>query len=256
MAELHNPLFEDEKEFLERQKLEYERALLGDVDTIKEKGQQVGKYALIGAGLAGSVWLISKALGRKKHAYNDQENEDRELEYRRHQLQAKKTHKGAHFAPQHTGVDTAVADDLGFGGGQHQYDRGRTTATHDRAHLAPDVYHTDADAPFEPQSERLRQPRQTPGPYEAATYKAPSSEAANLAASAFQSFLQSDTGKMLIAQVTAVLMAYVAKKVGEYLPMVKNPDLATSPSYTTTEPETKDIDFTYHEEADAPHQPL
>jgi len=256
MAELHNPLFEDEKEFLERQKLEYERALMGDVDQIKEKGQQVGKYALIGAGLAGSIWLISKAFGKKKHALDDDELE---AEYRRHQKQPKlkrKTHKGAHFAQLHTDVDTAVADDLGFGAGQHQYDRGRTTATHERAHLAPDVYHTDAEDPFASQPVWRREASTTPAPYQAPANEKPSSEAANLAASALQSFLQSDTGKMLIAQVSAVLMAYVAKKVGEYLPMIKNPDLATSPAYTTSEPETKDIDFTYHEEADAPHQPL
>jgi hypothetical protein len=260
MAELHNPLFEDEKEFLERQKLEYERALLGDVDNIKEKGQQVGKYALIGAGLAGSIWLIAKAFGKKKYADDE---DDFEAEYARHRGRPrKKTHKGAHFAPAHTEVDTAVADDLGFGAGQHQYDRGRTASTHathaahERAHLAPDVYHTDAPEEFASYDAAPRPTRHAPVPYNAAAYEKPSSEAANLAASALQSFLQSDTGKMLIAQVSAVLMAYVAKKVGEYLPMIKNPDLATSPAYATTEPETKDIDFTYHEEADAPHQPL
>ncbi|SHI44137.1 hypothetical protein SAMN02745146_0886 [Hymenobacter daecheongensis DSM 21074] len=249
MAELHNPLFEDEKEFLERQKLEYERALLGDVDNIKEKGQQVGKYALIGAGLAGTVWLIAKALGKKKPAYD--ELEDRDQEYGRHLRpgRSRKTHKGAHFAALHTEADTAVADDLGFGAGQHQYDRGRTTTGHEDPHTA---------SSFEARYEQPRQTRHTPAPYNAAAYEneKPSSEAANLAASALQSFLQSDTGKMLIAQVSAVLMAYVAKKVGEYLPMIKNPDLATSPVYTTTEPETRDIDFTYHEEADAPHKPL
>jgi hypothetical protein len=263
MAELHNPLFEDEKEFLERQKLEYERALLGDVDNIKEKGQQVGKYALIGAGLAGSIWLISKAFGKKKYDFDDEDDQD--AEYQRHLQQSanrkggkegRKTHKGSHFAALHTDADTAVADDLGFGAGHHQYDRGRTSATHERADLAPDVYHTDSEDAFASRPVWRREPSMAPAPYNAAAYEQPSSEASNLAASALQSFLQSDTGKMLIAQVTAVLMAYVAKKVGEYLPMVKNPDLATSPAYTTAEPETKDIDFTFHDEADAPHQPL
>lgn len=63
--EPNNPLFEDEREFLERKKLEYERALRGDVDQIKDKSMQVGKMALVGAGLAGSIWLISKAFGGK-----------------------------------------------------------------------------------------------------------------------------------------------------------------------------------------------
>ena len=66
MAELTNPLFEDQKEFLERQKLEYERALLGDVDHIKEKTQEIGKKALIGAGVVGGVWLLAKLFGGKK----------------------------------------------------------------------------------------------------------------------------------------------------------------------------------------------
>jgi hypothetical protein len=66
MSELQNPLFDEEKEFLERKKLEYERALRGDVDHIKEQSATVGKVALVGAGLAGTVWLISKAFGGKK----------------------------------------------------------------------------------------------------------------------------------------------------------------------------------------------
>ena len=245
MAELHNPLFENEKEFLERQKLEYERALMGDVEQIKEKGQQVGKYALIGAGLAGSIWLISKAFGSKKPR-----RDELGPEYRRHLEGGSrwKTHKGAHVAA-HTAVDTAVADDLGFGARQHQYDRGRTTPGHD--HTPAASHAPEAAAP------RPTPMRQAPAAYAGVPYEKPSSEAANLAASALKSFLQSDTGKMLVAQASAVLMAYVAKKFGEYLPMLKNPDLATSPAYASAEPETKDIDFTYHhEEADAPHQPL
>jgi hypothetical protein len=72
MTEPTNPLFEDEKEFLERKKLEYERALRGDVEEIKETTVQVGKVALVGAGVVGGIWLLSKAFGsggkkKKKH---------------------------------------------------------------------------------------------------------------------------------------------------------------------------------------------
>ena len=66
MSELQNPLFGEEKEFLERKKLEYERALRGDVDHIKEQSVVVGKVALMGAGVAGGIWLIIKAFGSKK----------------------------------------------------------------------------------------------------------------------------------------------------------------------------------------------
>ncbi len=63
MTEPTNPLFDDEKEFLERKKLEYERALRGDVEVIKEQTVHVGKLALIGAGVASGIWLLTKAFG-------------------------------------------------------------------------------------------------------------------------------------------------------------------------------------------------
>ena len=66
MTEPNNPLFDDEKEFLERKKLEYERALRGDVEEIKEQTLQVGKVALVGAGIAGGIWLLTKAFGGRK----------------------------------------------------------------------------------------------------------------------------------------------------------------------------------------------
>lgn len=75
MTEPTNPLFEDEKDFLERKKLEYERALRGDVEEIKENTVQAGKIALVGAGVIGGIWLISKAFGgkskKKKHKHKN-----------------------------------------------------------------------------------------------------------------------------------------------------------------------------------------
>jgi hypothetical protein len=66
MSEPTNPLFEEEKAFLERKKLEYERALRGDVAQLKEQTAQVGRVAAVGAGLAGSIWLITKIFGGGK----------------------------------------------------------------------------------------------------------------------------------------------------------------------------------------------
>ncbi|RZK17998.1 MAG: hypothetical protein EOO56_16970, partial [Hymenobacter sp.] len=76
MSEPVNPLFEEEKEFLERKKLEYERALRGDVDQIKEQGVQLGKVALVGAGIVGGVWLLSKAFGGKKKRHKTRFDDD------------------------------------------------------------------------------------------------------------------------------------------------------------------------------------
>ena len=75
--ELKNPLFDEEREFLERKKQEYERALRGDVDHIKEQSVQVGKVAAVGAGLAGTIWLISKAFGGGKKRKAKKQQQDR-----------------------------------------------------------------------------------------------------------------------------------------------------------------------------------
>jgi len=85
MTEPNNPLFEDEKEFLERKKLEYERALRGDVEEIKEHTIQVGKVALVGAGVVGGVWLLVKAFSgrkpKKKHKKTKHHNEEYFADY-------------------------------------------------------------------------------------------------------------------------------------------------------------------------------
>lgn len=238
MAELHNPLFENEREFLERQKLEYERALMGDVEEIKVKTQKVGKIALIGVGVASGVWLLSKVFGSSKSSA-------KKLSAGSKGRKKKKRLKSS--APLGVG---AVTDDLGFGSAPltaaHSHSHGRP------AQLAPDVYHTDApDAdpfpPLPPQPNRFSAPH-----YHAPEPEEEGSGFSSILADGVQAFLKSDTGKMLMAQATAVVMAYAAKKVGEYLPLVKNPDLATPP-----EPETRDIDFTYHhDDAHAPRPAL
>ncbi|OUJ70216.1 hypothetical protein [Hymenobacter crusticola] len=245
MAELTNPLFEDQKEFLERQKLEYERALLGDVDHIKEKTQEIGKKALIGAGVIGGIWLLAKAFGGKKSL----KHKDEESTIHRLKEKSKRNRPIRHS----TEADTSLSDDFGFGANNSAY-RGYSGRGHERAHIAPDVYHTDAD-PFPPlpydDARRLPTSSFNQKSYSSA---APEDDSPSFLASTFSAFLQSDTGKMLMAQVTAVLMAYVAQKVGDYLPILKNSDLASSAPHATAEPETTDIEFTFHDDADAPHQ--
>jgi hypothetical protein len=269
MAELHNPLFEDEKEFLERQKLEYERALLGDVDHIKEKTQEVGKYAAIGAGVLGGIWLISKAFKSRGHSEDEDDDEGyeefeddrlarkaqkkREKQERKHSKNARRASYVSNPAV-HSVSGQGVGDDYGFGGA-HQFDRGQQHHPADRADIAPDVYHAAAETdPFPPLA--YDDARRLPVSAFNSTDQ-PSNGQPGVVASVLNSFLQSDTGKLLMAQVTAVMLAYVAKKVGEYLPVNKNSDLADIPTVTHMEPETKDIDFTYHhDDADAPQQSL
>ncbi|RFP63872.1 hypothetical protein D0N36_17235 [Hymenobacter lapidiphilus] len=245
MTELHNPLFEDEKEFLERQKLEYERALMGDVQGIKEKTLQVGKYAAAGAGILGGLWLISKALGSSKS-----KNKPARALKAAEKESGNRLKGGLRRPLASTTVDTAVADDLGFGGRRL---RGSMPAAGTPA--------TDEADPFQPATNYnavAQTTRPTTRPQkQAATEAGPSSQsdASSILAATFNAFMQSDTGKMLVAQATAVTLAFIAKKASDYLPVLKNADLAASDA-PRQEPETRDIEFTYHhDDADAPSQP-
>ncbi|WP_242926339.1 hypothetical protein [Pontibacter vulgaris] len=68
MSELSNPLFENERELLERQKEEYRNALMGDVDQIKTQSQQIGKKVAIAGGVLLAGYLLSSMFsgGKKK----------------------------------------------------------------------------------------------------------------------------------------------------------------------------------------------
>ncbi|KUG06016.1 hypothetical protein [Solirubrum puertoriconensis] len=237
MSELHNPLFDDEREFLERQKLEYERALLGDVDHIKERTTQVGKYVAIGAALLGGVWLVSKVLGGRD---DDEETENRR---RRKKLKTKKGKSSRRKAQL-----VAHSDDYHFGSGISP-----------RAQLAPPVYHATAASDADPfPAFDTTEPYSASVPAVASGYQSqyrggyrpqPEPEQGSMVWDTLRALAASDTGKMLIGQVSGVLIAMLTRKVNEWMEMNKNSDLAAS----ATEPETKDIDFViHHDDAHAP----
>ncbi len=73
MSELNNPLFENQREFLERQKEEYKNALIGDVDQIKTQGQEIGKKVA----MAGGVILAGYLLKRLFSSDSDDKKEEK-----------------------------------------------------------------------------------------------------------------------------------------------------------------------------------
>ncbi len=238
MSELQNPLFDEEKEFLERKKLEYERALRGDVDHIKDQSVMVGKVAAVGVGLVGGIWLITKVFGgkkRKKRRFGPDYDEadhgsdaDAEAEYytagNGKRYQSKTTHKSAvdsarAFVEHHE--QAHEADDLGFGSKAatpSQHADGAYAAPHSA--FGPESFEDDPfqDLPYDDED----------GPAPAAR---PASSRSRMIGTVLQTFLQSDTGKVLVAQVAAVALALVTKKVGEIFPAAKNADLATPPGH-------------------------
>jgi hypothetical protein len=69
MSEFTNPLFDNEREFLERQKDEYKNALMGDVDHLKTQSQEVGKKVAMAGGVLLAGYLLKRMFtgsGKKK----------------------------------------------------------------------------------------------------------------------------------------------------------------------------------------------
>ncbi|NEM96302.1 hypothetical protein [Pontibacter burrus] len=68
MSDVNNPLFDNQREFLERQKEEYKNALMGDVEQIKTQGQQIGKKVAIAGGVVVAGLLLRRMFsgGKKK----------------------------------------------------------------------------------------------------------------------------------------------------------------------------------------------
>ena len=239
MSELQNPLFDEEKEFLERKKLEYERALRGDVDHLKDQSVMVGKVAAVGVGLAGGIWLITKVFGNKKRKRRSESDKDKAEAAHDEEADAgyytagngkryKSTGGGKSAADSASAFmahheQTHEADDLGFGS--------KATAPSEPA--APEGY---APEPFEEdpfQDLPYDDSRRLPTSHAFDSAAQPRHSRSSMVGAVLQSFLQSDTGKVLVAQVAAVALAVVTKKVGEFFPAAKNSDLATSPGHAT-----------------------
>ena len=118
---------------------------------------------------------------------------------------------------------THEADDLGFGStGASQAAPPAAASRHEVAGFDPEEFEDDPfqDLPYD-DSRRL------PASHafdEAAPAASRVASRSSMVGAVLQSFLQSDTGKVLVAQVAAVALAMVTKKVSEYFPAPKNAD--------------------------------
>jgi len=304
MTEPTNPLFEDEKEFLERKKLEYERALRGDVEEIKETTVQVGKVALVGAGVVGGIWLLSKVFGggkkkKSKHKKHRPHFED----YAGFDGFDENDQEMSDLASDFQGSDYSYDDNQEFDGdeqvGDGFYYEGQDEARYDAdsddnglsdypdfpAHsTSQHGYATDeASYPAEGQSddEDVAHSFASNNSYQARPYddsrRLPHSDSfaeddADEAAEAvpapqakrsvivpaLMSFAQSETGRVVVAQVAAVALALVTKAVQEFMPKHeeetgKNADLAASSASVGVPPATWPATSAAQDAADAAH---
>jgi hypothetical protein len=289
MSDLQNPLFDEEKEFLERKKLEYERALRGDVDHIKDQSVKVGKVALVGAGLAGGIWLITKAFsgGKKRKRYGkrsddkyasydpdfdpnedpqhddldqDQDGEFGEPQYftagNGKRYKSKTSYKSAATSAavfqseqdqdqdqgqNYQSEQERETDDFGFGSTPVAQSHNVGYSQDEDQYREPSPFDTEdfEDDPF--QDLPYDDSRRLPASNSFAEDEDEDDEQYNgarqpsMVGAVLKNFLQSDTGKVIVAQVAAVVLALVTKKVNEFFPAAKNSDLATSPGYAPAE---------------------
>lgn len=257
MTEPTNPLFEDEKDFLERKKLEYERALRGDVEEIKENTVQVGKVALVGAGVVGGIWLLRKAFGggkAKKKKGKHKKNRSHVEDYAGFDENDQELNDlDAGFQSSGYGYDDQYDEGDGFyseGQNQSSYmdeddDNGLSQypdfPTHSAAHHGDDfgAQHGDEGHYGDEENESRAHSYASSSSYQARPYddsrrlphsdsfaedepKHEASPAAQpkrgLIGPALVSFAQSETGRVIIAQAAAIGLALVTKAVQGVMP--------------------------------------
>ncbi|KAA9331740.1 hypothetical protein [Adhaeribacter soli] len=223
MSDVQNPIFDDEREFLERQKLEYKNALMSDVAGLKDQTTQIGKGALLLGGAMAGVWMVSKLIigGTKKR---------KKKKAKMKLLQSQSTNPNSGFYLKNGGVQPAGSnqvypehqprydDEVNFGSpldfNQPVSEEGSSS-----------FYNTPAKV-FEPQ-------RNLPGKYSLHQHYHAASEPEQ-----HKSFFESEFVRSLATQAMAFLLVYLSKKAEEYV--VKNYDIATDKGS-----ETHDVDFTY-----------
>jgi hypothetical protein len=302
MTEPTNPLFEDEKEFLERKKLEYERALRGDVEEIKETTVQVGKVAMVGAGVVGGIWLLSKVFGggkkkkskhKKHHSHfedyagfdgfdeNDQEMSDLASDFQGSNYSYDDNQEfdgdeqvgdGFYYEDQNAPAYDADADDNGLG--DYPDFPAHSASQHGDAALGADYFGNDHE-----NAEGTAHSYASSNSYQARPYddsrRLPDSNSfaedeeyseptpapqpkRGVLLPALMSFAQSETGRVVVAQVAAVALALVTKAVQEFMPKheeetSKNADLAASSASVGVPPATWPATSAAQDAADAAH---
>lgn len=217
MSNLQNPIFENEKEFLERQEQEYKNALLGDVAVLKDHSTEIGKKVLMAGGALAGVWIVTKLLsgGKKKKKKNKKAL--------RKQLRAanKANANSGYYLNVANPQTNSAQDEVEFGS---PLDFSQPNPEADSSY-----YNTPAKF-FDPEVSG-----NAPIPANYALHN--HYHAANTTSATEKPGMAGELMKAMATQVTAFLLVYLSKKAEEFL--LKNADIAEKA------PETTDADFSY-----------
>jgi hypothetical protein len=225
MSDLQNPIFENEKEFLERQKQEYKNALMGDVAVIKDQSTEIGKKVLLAGGVLAGVWMATKLLSGKKKKKN--KKKARKLL----QKQTADSLAGMYLQHIQPASQPHGHDEVTFGS---PLDFSQPSEESDASY-----YNTPAKY-FDP---NLQSTSAMPGNYALHNHYHAAAESRHETYE--KPGIVNDLVKAMATQVTAFLLVYLSKKAEEFL--LKNVDIAGHA------PETTDADFSYEADAGKPY---
>lgn len=217
MSELTNPLFNNEREFLERQKEEYKNALMGDVDHIKSQGQEYGKKAAMAGGVLLAGYLLKRMIsgGASKVKSIKAEKKKKKAEKKRTTKAVSPDQRYVIDIPSSTPI-------IDYDSLMHEQEDEYTISSERMPH-AEHIYSTDEYSTHEYNTQEDEK-------YEEVKKKAKSKS---------KGLTKSGVGKMLTQQAVAFLLIYAGKKLEEYLHSVsENNDIAAKPVVEVTEIET------------------
>ncbi|WP_162054008.1 hypothetical protein [Pontibacter pamirensis] len=225
MSELTNPLFNNEREFLERQKEEYKNALIGDVDQIKSQGQEYGKKAAMAGGvlLAGYLLkrMISGGASKVKSIKAERKKKKKEKKNAIKSMVATENHVthvpsstpviDADVRQRHVRLVAASTPIIDYDSLMHEQEDEYTISSEHMPHA--DQSHSSNNDTLDKTKKKVK--------------------------SKAKGLKRSGVGKVLTQQAVAFLLIYAGKKLEEYLHSVsENNDIAAKPVVEVTEIET------------------
>lgn len=183
------PSMLDEKKLLEERRRRLEQSLHQHVEELKDRGRQAGKVALAGAAALVGVWLVAKAVGS---------------------VSARRDHRRALATKDRRALGAITPG-----------------AADDQAPAADQAFRSTAD--HGPAPEMSSSARRATGAA-AAGFTAPTprpTAAPVREPSLFQTFIDSEAGRMMTNQLVALAMVFVTRKLEDLLKIDRGADIGT-----------------------------
>lgn len=192
------PSLLDEKKFLEERRRRLEASLHGHVLELRDRGEQAGKIALAGAGALLGVWLVAKAIGSVAGA---------------------RKHKKERALKTPVRLSALGPGAPGTGGPRERGQERERARGEQRAPERPALSHDSHAAPQFASTSNREETRRAARP------PAPPAPPQPAGLSLFQTFMESEAGRMMTNQLVALLMVFITRKVEQVLQIERDADI-------------------------------